>query len=227
MPRFRRKRKAFRRTRRKFKKRGRKRRRRPRFSVRRMGTINPDAALVKLKYQERIIVAPVTPAFNFTFSMNSMFDPNTSGAGLQPVGFDQWVTMYSYYQVYGSSCKVEAINLDTDAGFLLCLYPSVANNPKGYGTASEQKYARTTFIGSRNAGTARRVLKSYMSPMRITGQNTSSLNYGSIATASPNAQRFWICSGISADGITFPNPVLNFTITYYAKFYHRINLDES
>lgn len=221
MPRYRRKRKAFRRTRKTYKKRGRRRRRRPKFGVRRMGRINPDAALVKLVYQENVIPVITVASFNFTFSMNSCFDPNTTGTGLQPAGFDTYAAQYFKYQVYASTCRVEAVNLAADVGFYGCLYPSVQSSGLGYGSAVEQKYAINHFIGNRNGNSSHRTLKKYMSPMRISGESTFSTNFSSQTGSSPTSQRFWHYAGVSADLTTLPAPALNFKVTYYVKFFDR------
>jgi hypothetical protein len=38
------------------------------------------------------------------YSVNNLFDPNTSGGGHQPMGFDQWAAIYNHYVVV--SCDV-------------------------------------------------------------------------------------------------------------------------
>lgn len=42
----------------------------------------------------------------YTFSANSCFDPNTTGAGHQPMYFDQLSAVYKYYRVVGSKITV-------------------------------------------------------------------------------------------------------------------------
>lgn len=43
----------------------------------------------------------------YVFSANGMFDPDISGTGGQPMGFDQAMTFFNHYTVH--SCKVRAI----------------------------------------------------------------------------------------------------------------------
>lgn len=62
----------------------------------------------RLKYVERIGINPaLTGALSsYTFSANAMFDPNVSGTGHQPYGFDQLMALYNHYQVIGSKIRI-------------------------------------------------------------------------------------------------------------------------
>lgn len=51
---------------------------------------------------------------NRIYRLNSLFDPNYSGAGHQPIGFDQIMPMYDHYTVIGARVKITASNLDRD-----------------------------------------------------------------------------------------------------------------
>jgi len=42
---------------------------------------------------------------HWRFSANGLYDPDISGTGHQPRGFDQYMTMYDHYQVIGSKCR--------------------------------------------------------------------------------------------------------------------------
>ncbi len=44
-----------------------------------------------------------------TFNLNSMFDPDTSGGGHQPLGFDQAMEMYDHYTVVWARIKVQEV----------------------------------------------------------------------------------------------------------------------
>lgn len=50
----------------------------------------------------------------YVFSMNGLYDPNITGVGHQPIGFDQLVgVMYDHYTVIGAKITVTATNTDT------------------------------------------------------------------------------------------------------------------
>lgn len=54
-------------------------------------------------------VAPVI----YSFRANSLYDPNYSGVGHQPLGFDQIMPFYNHYTVIGAKIKVQFFNCDT------------------------------------------------------------------------------------------------------------------
>lgn len=47
------------------------------------------------------------------FSANGLYDPNITGIGHQPLGFDQIMEFYNHYTVIGSKCTITCLNNDT------------------------------------------------------------------------------------------------------------------
>lgn len=74
----------------------------------------PERKLVRLKYTETITLDPGAGAavVNY-FSCNGMFDPNITGTGHQPLGYDQWQALYESYQVLSAKIKVTPVNAST------------------------------------------------------------------------------------------------------------------
>jgi len=50
-----------------------------------------------------------------TFRLNSLYDPDETGAGTQPVGFDEIMAIYEYYRVEKVRCHIEAVNAGSAA----------------------------------------------------------------------------------------------------------------
>lgn len=67
----------------------------------------PKTLPVRLKYVEMVPLnaGAGTPA-TYVFSANGMYDPNITGTGHQPKGFDQWLSLYRHYTVLSSKIKV-------------------------------------------------------------------------------------------------------------------------
>ncbi len=62
----------------------------------------------KLKYVEQLSLNPsLGLSGNYIFSANGCYDPNITGVGHQPYGFDQLMAMYNHYTVVGSKCVVK------------------------------------------------------------------------------------------------------------------------
>jgi hypothetical protein len=67
---------------------------------------------------------------SYFFSANGLFDPNISGTGHQPMGFDQMMLMYEQYTVVSSKITIHAINASAAsilAAFQIYLSPDTTN----------------------------------------------------------------------------------------------------
>lgn len=58
---------------------------------------------------------------SFVFRLNSLFDPNLTGVGHQPIGYDQLMPLYDHYKVIGARARVTFSNNDQNQGQKVCL----------------------------------------------------------------------------------------------------------
>lgn len=71
--------------------------------------------MVKLRYCDMPAInadATGLPSVH-TYSANGMWDPDYTGGGHQPKGFDQWMAFYNHYTVVGSKINVEYMYINT------------------------------------------------------------------------------------------------------------------
>lgn len=69
----------------------------------------PSSKIVKLKYNEYIPISSNTSGTvisQYRFNCNSLYDPNQSGTGHQPLYYDTYAGLYNHYLVLGSRIKV-------------------------------------------------------------------------------------------------------------------------
>lgn len=52
-------------------------------------------------------------AADYVFSANGMYDPNITGIGHQPIGFDQYMSLYEHFTVIGAKISVVFQNTET------------------------------------------------------------------------------------------------------------------
>jgi len=50
-----------------------------------------------------------------TYRLNGLYDPDSTGAGTQPVGFDEIMAFYKYYRVLKAKAKISVVNGGTAA----------------------------------------------------------------------------------------------------------------
>lgn len=91
--------------------------RQPRFSLLKNPTTVGKKAYTRavLKYCENTtFLNPGSSgaASVYVFTANGLYDPNITGVGHQPVGFDQYMQLYNEYVVVGSTIKVVFANSD-------------------------------------------------------------------------------------------------------------------
>lgn len=99
-----------------------KRKTRPRRRKRRnnqvSGTFNtplPQKLLSKHRYSTTIQLDPGAAGIlaSHVFSANGLYDPDITGTGHQPMGFDQLAVLYDHYTVIGAKITVKGTNADT------------------------------------------------------------------------------------------------------------------
>lgn len=70
----------------------------------------PPKFKTTLRYQTTQSIDPALASIGYKiFSANGMYDPDISGAGHQPRGFDQLMAMYDHYTVVGSRIVIQAV----------------------------------------------------------------------------------------------------------------------
>ena len=76
----------------------------------------PDTKWVRLKYvQETSIDTGLASINKIYFRANSLFDPDFTGVGHQPLHYDELNVPYDHYTVYGSKITVTVINVTGSA----------------------------------------------------------------------------------------------------------------
>lgn len=79
----------------------------------------PTKLKVQLRYFENNLTIDPTAgglADEYVFSANGLYDPNITGVGHQPLGFDQYMAMYDHYTVIASKITIFARNGDASYG---------------------------------------------------------------------------------------------------------------
>jgi hypothetical protein len=74
-------------------------------------TVVKPGTIVKMKYTDLITLSNFAVGQDYhTFRAASIFDPDLTGSGHQPLGHDQWAQLYQRYRVLGCKMKVTFIN---------------------------------------------------------------------------------------------------------------------
>lgn len=90
-----------------------------------VSTLSSDHRLLKTKqrvtmrYAEKVSLTGVAGgSASYIFSANGLFDPNVTGTGHQPRGFDQLMQLYDHYVVKNATCEVWGASSSNNPGVL-------------------------------------------------------------------------------------------------------------
>jgi len=71
----------------------------------------PNRLETKLKYAEHVLITGTSGALGlYVFNASSLYDPNYTGTGHQPRGFDQIMPLYDHFVVLNSEIRVQFVN---------------------------------------------------------------------------------------------------------------------
>lgn len=144
----------------------------------------PSRFITKMKYSEYVDTS--LTGGTYSFNLNSMFDPNRSGIGHQPHGFDLLATMYNRYRVISCGYRIQIAG-DSASSQILSAIP--ANELFSSVSISEiRENPRCKYI-QQNPGSSAMTLsgKSYLPSLhgRTRSQYMSDDRYQSAVTGSP------------------------------------------
>lgn len=78
---------------------------------------HPSKKIARLRYVQTISLNPGAGGIAVhQFRANSLYDPDLTGVGHQPFGFDQLALQYDHYVVLGSKIKAQYLPTGTSAG---------------------------------------------------------------------------------------------------------------
>lgn len=97
----------------------------PAGQINRYGAVPvPNAFITRMGYFDvKTILEAVAGTGSFrTYCLNSVYDPDVTGVGSQPVSFDQWSNMYGRFRVVGADVSIEVTNRVDTAATVVCGY---------------------------------------------------------------------------------------------------------
>ena len=184
----------------------------------------PDKLIVKLPYYEEVAMTSNT---NYTYTFwrnNSIYDPNGSGIGHQPLGYDQWSTFYSRYRVIGCKYRVTVSNPSDFPCKVGILAVNGAYSGNADETAFEQPHMKTHTVGSHTGKDVIEFTK-YLANPRIVGVAPSAYraddNYQALFGTNPLEQISAIIQARSMGAGSTVNLMLNLHITYFVELFDR------
>lgn len=167
-------------------------------------------AKTKLTYCDAVTLNPgAGTAANHLFAVNGLFDPDITGAGHQPAGYDQYMALFNVYVVTAAHIKVTYYNTSTTLGQLVSLsysdLPTVDPDIRRY---IEQGNSRWAVLGTESAGNGIQTLSLSCNMREVSGQDIfNSSEYEAGAATNPSDTHYFVLSAAALDFVSDPSSV--------------------
>lgn len=138
----------------------------------------------------------------YVYSANGIYDPNITGAGHQPLGFDQLMLVYDHYVVIGSKLTVRLQNTDGSRNAMVIL--QLQDNPT-VNTDLENVIENGTctyrMLGPATSGTDTALLKMSCNPAKFLGRSKpmSDSDLRGSSSSNPTEQAYFVLSAQASD----------------------------
>lgn len=180
----------------------------------------PNRYICKMKYATTV---STDATGQYQFRLNSLFDPDLTGVGHQPYGFDTASGMYNRYRVIACGWRIQQPSAYNGTPTILASLP---NNDaliawSNFGEMCENPRAKWV---TNNPGATSPVLKGKVYLPKLMGRSRTQYmaddNYQAIVTTNPVENGFlYVTSFNATTGIASPgipmNVILEFTIEFF------------
>lgn len=168
-------------------------------------------------------------ANSYFFRGNGPFDPDLTGTGNQPSGYDEWSTLYTFQKTLGSRIKVRMISLAaTLTYFRFCVGPNPTtsasyNNANGIDNMAVGKYVQTREVVT---NTKPQVVDMTMSTAKAVGRSLMAVenedDYASAIGSLPANQWTWQIMLDSLDLTNTASVTVIVELWYDVVFFQRV-----
>jgi hypothetical protein len=177
--------------------------------------------MVTLRYSERVnIDAAAGLSQSYVFSANGIYDPNITGTGHQPLGFDQWMLFYNHYTVSDSRISVQFTNIngatsleDKMVGVQLKASSTVDTNDVN--TIIEQGSTKMSLLHRTTDGGSAKINYSFNARSFFGVPTITDDIYRGTTSANPAEQAYYHLLVESTDTSTNPNEIIALVVIEY------------
>lgn len=195
----------------------------------RFRSVVPDGQVVTMRYNGSTTLTSGALTFvEHKFRGASIFDPDFTAGGHQPLGHDEWSTLYGRYRVIASKITVNFANRDTTYPVLGIVVPVEFSSALGSGqTAMEYHMAKYKMMSAKSDGNSiALVSQPWISTANFKGDKGAKYDKDLTAAFGANpVQEFWYSVGVFNPSFAAAiNCSITVAIEYKVQLYDRNNL---
>lgn len=160
-------------------------------------TTVPDSLKATLSYSMNATLTGATYSYQ-EFKVNDLYDPDLTGVGSQPRGYDEYMALYNKFFV--RACAVEVMahsNSSAVPALLICGFSRTRISTEGLSTGDlmTQPGAKYTYVYPTNAMTGAKTLRMYMPLAKLLGRrslDTDDADVVGSGTTPSTVGYFWV-----------------------------------
>jgi len=183
-----------------------------------LGRLFPSKAMMTHRYFESVNLSPASGVLGkYRFIANSLFDPNFTSTGHQPMGFDNCSLIWNHYTVIGSKIKITFLPVANSPSFAYGIYTDddSTNNATVYTEIAEQSASVTRYSAAGNTE-PKTITKNWSAKKTFGGNVLSNINLQGTTSSSPLDSTVFIVYAQATDGTTSLTTQLAIEIEYIA-----------
>lgn len=165
----------------------------------------PDKMISTIRYCDIVSTSSTTGSIGKQiYRWNSVFDPDQSGIGHQPLYRDVFAGIYDHYAVISAACKCEAVNANT-GNSVLCgiVTDDDLTTSTSFQTLLEQSHGISELLTPLAGSKSRHMFTQTWSAARFLGVNPyTSEEYKTAVTGNPVEESYLLLWSIPQDGIS-------------------------
>ncbi len=186
----------------------------------------PRSVLVKLRYHDvRNLTGAITDSW--VYRLNSLFDPDFTGTGHQPLWHDQLALLYNRYQVHGCYIRVRMVNLSASVPVEVVLFE---NDDSGYLQAHgafEKGTNSSQVLSVQGSGRDTTTIQKYFDIRKLLASNLRDRDYSAVFGATPALEYFAILRVSSLDGSSTCSIQAQVDMVFLTHCWDQVDVSES
>ncbi len=185
----------------------------------------PSAYVTQLAWPSQIglIEAALGVGDFHTYALTNLFDPDYTGAGNQPIGFDQVSTMYNRFRVMSVRIVLEFANntnVPVDVGYVISTAPTLPASPFSW---CVQRIADQKLLSYNTGGNSTTKFVIVVSPWEVLGiqkrQYIDEADYSGTSAAGPSRTCYLNVWTLGRSGTA--------NVQATIRFYYKVELSEA
>jgi len=153
-----------------------------------------DEVYATLVYTQTITTNASVGFYSTQLTQNDVYDPDFAGVGSQPLGFDQWMSIYSRFSVVSSEmiCRVTSRTVSGQLEVAVVPIPTTSPIPTAFEAAASMRYAKCV---TTTGGSEPKVIRSSIETAPLFGVPSYAIvgdpNYSGSNSTSPPFRSLW------------------------------------